>query len=123
MFLRFNLFTILWALVILVLILLPSRELPQIEEETLLGFDKLIHGGVFLILVFLMIVGFKKQTIYPALRFNAVKYALFISICYSLVLEGIQLFSEGRMVDFYDGIANIAGCLSGFVLFHVVYRL
>lgn len=123
MFLRFNLLTILWAVVILVLILLPSQDLPKIEGETLISFDKLAHGGVFFILVFLMIIGFIKQSTYPKLRHSAIKYALTISICYSLVLEGAQLLSEGRMVDLYDGIANIIGCVSGFVFFCVVYRL
>ncbi len=123
MFLRYNLLTILWAIIILVLVLLPSQNLPKIDEDSLIGFDKLIHISIFLVLVFLMIVGFIKQSIYPVLRYDAVKYALIISIGYSLVLEGGQFFSEGRTVDIYDIIANTVGCTSGFALFYVIYKL
>lgn len=123
MFLRFNLPTILWAVFILVLILLPSQQLPEIENNTLISFDKLAHAFVFAVLVLLMIVGFIKQSVYPVLRNNAVSYSLYISIAYAIILEVTQLLASGRMVELYDGIANIAGCLLGFGLFYTIYRI
>lgn len=115
--------TILWAVFILILILLPSQELPEIENNSLLSLDKLAHTFVFAVLVLLMIVGFIKQSTYPVIRNNAVQYALYISIVYSVILEITQLLSSGRMVELYDGIANIVGCLLGFGIFYVIYRI
>lgn len=123
MFFRYNALTIVWAIFILILILLPSQQLPEIETYSLLSLDKLAHAFVFAVLVFLMIVGFIKQSTYPALRNNAIPYALCISMGYAIVLEITQLLSSGRMVELYDGIANIVGCGLGFGLFYAVYRI
>lgn len=123
MFFRYNLLTILWAVFILVLILLPSQQLPKVDTHALLSIDKLAHAFVFSVLVLLMIVGFTKQSTYKGLRNNAVQYALYISIGYGIILEITQLLSSGRMVELYDGIANVVGCILGFGFFYVVYRI
>lgn len=122
MFLRYNVYTIFWAVFILFLVLIPGRYLPEVNTTSFLKPDKIAHIFIFCVLVFLMIVGFVKQSTYPVLRNNAVSYALKISVVYALTLEITQLWSAGRMVDLYDGIANIVGCLLGYGLFYVVYR-
>ncbi|MCK5468582.1 MAG: VanZ family protein, partial [Cyclobacteriaceae bacterium] len=72
MFLRFNLFTFLWAGVIFLLILMPGQQMP--ETGDLFSFDKLAHLGVFCILCFLMVIGLAKQYTFPVLKRNPARY-------------------------------------------------
>ncbi|MEM9829083.1 MAG: VanZ family protein [Bacteroidota bacterium] len=121
MFWRFNLYTILWMAFILILIILPGQHMPQ-TGTTLLSVDKLVHTGIFAVLALLMTIGFSKQRTYHWLHNKAAFYALIISIGYASVLEGTQLFSEGRVVDIYDAIANTVGCFVGYGVFFAIYR-
>ncbi|MEQ9441610.1 MAG: VanZ family protein [Cyclobacteriaceae bacterium] len=121
MFWRFNLYTLVWMLIVLTLILLPGQQMPQLGT-TLFSADKFAHMLVFAILALLMIIGFAKQTTYPGLRNKAAHYALIIAIAYASILEGSQIFSEGRTIDAYDAIANTIGCCAGYGLFFVLYK-
>jgi VanZ family protein len=122
MFLRYNLYTIIWALVIFCLILLPGQQMPKLSSS-FISIDKLAHAFVFMVLVFLMIVGFRKQYRFPAFRTKATTYALLISGAYALILEFMQFFSSARTVDIQDALANLTGCLLGYLIFWLVYKL
>ena len=121
MFLRFNLFTILWAGVIFLLILMPGQQMPDLGD--LFSFDKLAHLGVFCVLCFFMIVGFTKQYSIPRLKKNPVTYSLIISASYASVLELGQSIIPDRYANFYDMAFNLTGVLLGYILFLLVYKL
>ena len=121
MFLKYNLYTIVWAIVIFILVLIPGAQMAK--ADVIFSFDKIAHGFVFCVLVFLMIIGFTKQHTFASLRSGSVKYALLVSIAYALMLEAGQLLVSGRMVELYDATANVSGCLLGYGLFYVVYKL
>ncbi|MEM9982382.1 MAG: VanZ family protein, partial [Bacteroidota bacterium] len=114
MFLKYNLFTLLWASLIAIATLLPGKQIPQINYS-----DKLVHMMIFAVLTLLMIVGFIKQNTFAFLRFNAVKVALVISICYGAGLEAAQQLIPGRHFDWFDFAANVTGTLLGWLFFYV----
>lgn len=120
MFLRYNLFTFIWAGIIFLLILMPGQQFP--EMGNLFSFDKLAHLGVFAVLSFLMIVGFTKQSKYLNLRRNAIKYSMVISLLYALVLESVQAIVPDRYANFYDMAFNTLGVISGYLFFILVYK-
>ena len=120
MFLRFNLFTFLWAGVIFLLILMPGQQMPEIGD--IFSFDKLAHLGVFSILSFLMIIGFTKQYTFSGLKKNPVRYSLIISSAYASVLELGQSFIPDRYANFYDMTFNLTGVFLGYVLFLLIYK-
>lgn len=120
MFFRFNLFTFLWAGVILLLILMPGQQMP--ETGDLVSFDKLAHLGVFCILSFLMIVGFSKQNAYPKLKRRPIKNALIISMVYGSILELGQSIIPDRYANYYDMTFNLIGVLVGGLLFLLIYK-
>lgn len=121
MFLRFNLFTFLWAGIIFLLILIPGRQMPEMGD--LFSFDKLAHLGVFSILSFLMIIGFTKQYTFPKLKRNPARYSLTISVVYASFLELVQSIIPGRYANFYDMTFNLGGVLFGFVVYLLIYKL
>jgi VanZ family protein len=120
MFLRYNLFTFIWAGVIFLLILMPGQQFPELGN--LFSFDKLAHLGVFALLSFLMIIGFTKQ--YTNLNFkqNAVKYSLVISLSYALILELGQSIVPGRYANFYDMAFNTLGVMLGYLFYLLIYK-
>ena len=122
MFWRYNLFTIIWAGIIFLLILMPGQQFPP-RLGDLFSFDKIAHTGVFAILVFLMIVGFTKQNKYIRLRQNPVKYSLVISLSYASILELGQAFIPDRYANFYDMAFNLAGVVLGYFIFIIIYKL
>lgn len=121
MFLRYNLFTIIWAGIILLLILMPGQQFPELGN--LFSFDKLAHTGVFAILVLLMIIGFTKQQKFSKLREKPIKYSLLISLFYASILELSQSLIPDRYANFYDMAFNILGVLVGYIFFLLIYKL
>jgi VanZ family protein len=122
MFLRFNAFALIWALVMLYLSVTPGQQMPDTAIWNVLTFDKFAHFASYALLVFLLIVGFTKQHTYMELRFSAVKYALLTGITYGLLIEIIQWLVPGRTFELGDLLANIIGCLLGTAVFYLVYK-
>ena len=120
MFLKFNLFTIVWAGIIFLLILMPGQEMPDIGN--LFSFDKLAHLVVFGILSFLMIIGFTKQTQFLRLNRKPIKYSLIISCSYASILELGQALVPERYANFYDLGFNLAGVFIGYLIFILIYK-
>jgi hypothetical protein len=112
MFFRHTKWSMLWALVILILCGMPGRDIPHISFLELLSFDKFVHAGIFFVLTLLTIRGYSMQTRYVSLQQNAKMAAAVICIIYGGSLEIMQgtVFEE-RSADVYDFIANSFGCL------------
>jgi VanZ family protein len=123
MILRYNIFTISWAVMILFLTLTPGHAMPDLSIWDLLSFDRFAHLFVFGILVLLMTVGFTKQYTYLFLRFNAFKLSFLFSLAFSIVIELAQSAIPGRTLEINDFIANATGCLTGSLLFYLIYKV
>jgi len=123
MILRYNIFTIAWALLILGLTLTPGDAMPDLSIWDLLSFDSFAHLFVFSVLVLLMSVGLTKQYSYLFLRFNALKLSFLISLGLSFLIELLQYFIPGRSSDIIDLISDGTGCLVGTLVFYLIYKL
>ena len=119
-FLHYHFPGILWIVVILVLTCIPGTLIPQIPTYLdLFKPDKLVHLFLFLVLVFLILRGFRKQLeTVPAQRF-AVYIALNTGVFLGGLTEWLQgtTLVTGRLCSVYDFIANVAGCFLGWGLF------
>ena len=95
-----------WAIVILVLCLIPGKALPEWNWFALLDLDKLVHAAMFFILAVLLAQAFLIQGS-PA---RCILWAVIISVAYGLATEFMQgLEVLGRRTDVNDMIANSAG--------------
>jgi len=119
MVLKYNLFGILWAVVILFLSVISGGARTNIEVGFL---DKLVHLSIYGVLSFLFVVGFKKQYSWPLIKFNAGYYAVGLSITYGIVMEFIQYFIPDRGYDYQDMLANACGSIFGYILFTLIYK-
>ena len=53
-----------WMALIFAMCLVPGGSLPRVNWMSLFSIDKLVHVGMFVVLVVLLIVGFRKQLVY-----------------------------------------------------------
>ncbi len=121
MFLKFNLFTILWAAIIYLLVLMPGGDMPK--TGNVFSFDKVAHLSVFCILSFLMIIGFKKQFKYSLLNKKSVLFSLLISSIYASMLEMGQSLIPDRYANLHDMAFNLAGVLLGYGFYLMIYKI
>ena len=120
MLFRFNKFTIAWALIILVLTIVPGTSNANIESSFT---DKIVHFVLFAILSLLMIVGLSKQSVSVNLRHNAVKFGIITSVGYGIVIELIQILLPYRSFSAKDILFDALGALFGYGLFYVIYKM
>ncbi len=122
-FFKYHAFTFIWVAVILFLTLLPGQHMPTTLDWDMLSFDKLAHMGVFCLLVFLTNIGSIKQSSYKYLKRNAYSTSIGFGITYGLIIELLQSAIPGRSLEWNDLLANIIGCILGFVIFWLIYKL
>ena len=112
------LLAVVWALIILVLSILPSSSLPSLSWSDFLGADKLAHLGVYMILCFLVVWAFTNSK-YPA----KYKNGIILSSTYGVLMEVLQfLIYTGRNFEVLDIIANIIGSILGAVFFKFFFK-
>lgn len=113
-FLRFNWFPVCWAIAILIICLMPGKDLPPVH---IFQFDKLIHLLIYSILAYTMHSGWRRQTQFLSLhRFTLLKILLLTS-AYGFIVEVLQdSVTSDRQFDLYDALANTLGSFWGVVL-------
>ncbi len=103
-----------WALVIFILSSLSPARLHLPSFWDLFSLDKAAHATCYAILVFLLIVGFQKQTEIKFAFLHFRRAALVSAIIYGGLIELYQAFVlTDRNGDWFDFIANTVGCLIG----------
>lgn len=100
---------LLWALLILVLCLIPGKDLPEWGWFDLLDLDKLVHAGMFFVLALLLALAFRNAG-RPKRWLLA---AALIAIAYGIGTEIMQgLEAMGRRTDPMDMLANSVGAVA-----------
>lgn len=101
---------LLWALLILVLCLMPGGELPQWHWADLLSVDKLVHATLFFgqaLLLARLFLGHGSPQ-------RWLLWAVVVSAGYGVAVELMQgLEALGRRTDLNDAIANTVGACVG----------
>jgi len=100
---------------ILVGSVLPGSNLPKARVENL---DKVMHCILFFLFSFSAIIGFIKQSQYPKLHFDAVKYVVGIGALLAIITEVVQHFIiPRRSFDVFDILADLVGIILAFCFF------
>ncbi|MCB9170497.1 MAG: VanZ family protein [Flavobacteriales bacterium] len=107
---------VLWALLILVLCLIPGKDLPDWDWFDLFDLDKPVHFTLFGVQMVLTALAFHPQYADPAGRSKALGLAFGACVAYGGLTEVMQgALLMGRTADITDFIANTLGCLAGLV--------
>lgn len=98
------LFTTIVTVLILIVVLIPGKNLPDVNP--FFGFDKIVHIGMFATWALAVYYEFSRPNINLFLAFVS-------GISFSLFTEVLQLFVEDRSFDVYDLCADAAGLIIG----------
>ena len=110
-FLKYNLLSIAWGLLILILCLLPGKDIPSL---TIFEYDKVVHFLIYVVLAFLMYYGWKKQNAFLLLHKQTLLKILLITSAYGFLVEVLQeLLTTDRHFDIFDALANSLGAVGG----------
>lgn len=114
-----------WTLLIFILTGIPGDVFPVFPDFwDLLKPDKIIHLALFGGLVFFFFKGIARQYNYMVLRSYGTILVVMVS---SLIISGLTEYLQwkvfiNRSGNYYDLIANMVGCLLGWLAFRLVYR-
>ncbi len=101
---------IVWALFILFATIASTSTLEGLNLGKLFSYDKLIHMFLFGVLAFLLTRSALRNP--KSTRHSIAFVCCLISACYGALTEVMQgLLTTTRIFDYYDMIANMAGCL------------
>jgi VanZ family protein len=105
-----------WLLLISILFFLPGSAFPEETWLSKIYFDKLVHAGLFAVLVFLWRASFGSD------RKGFTILLLCGCFAYGLMVEFIQRdWIPNRDFDLYDVAADMAGSIIGILLW-VLYK-
>lgn len=110
MFLRYNFLSITWALIILILTLIPGKSIPEVGITDI---DKLVHAIIFGILLLLFYNWFAQQHSFELLKTHPLIFSSVFSFSYGFLIEILQNFVPGRTFSAYDVLANSIGVALG----------
>ena len=109
--LKYHLPSIAWALFILVMSLLPGKDIPDL---TIFRFDKLVHFGVYAFLGFLAYYGWVKQVQFPGLKKRTLIKIVGVITVYGFIIEVLQeTCTADRHFDILDTAMDTSGAILG----------
>ena len=112
--------SLLWAIIILVLLLLPGDKISQHKLFQIKHLDKVVHLFLFGVLQFLVLV---EGGIYPRAS-RAGMLVLLYCILFAIASELLQFIPfTGRDPTVYDFLADLAGLLCGGLILRIAYKL
>lgn len=111
---------LIWSLVILVLCLLPTKDLSKVDAFKIPHLDKIAHFGLFfLFAVFFygwLLVAFAEHK-----KWN-VLWTLLLVASYGFVIEWLQENYFSRSGDFLDWVADMIGGGFGVLLYPILHK-
>ncbi len=121
-FVRYHLFSFLWAGFILIMTMIPGHSLPEFSWNYLLSADALAHFSLYGGFVLLLAIGAAKQYKYAWQRYYPGLFAVTLAILYGLLMETLQdQFLRDRYFEIADILANITGSFAGVLIFRLLY--
>ena len=96
---------------------LPSQKLPKIPWAEKIYFDKIVHFGLFTVLICLFAYPFNKFAIANKKRLNWFFLFSIIGVVYGISIEFIQkYYIPNRSFDLFDIVADTIGCIVGYIV-------
>jgi VanZ family protein len=111
---------VIWFIVIFILLVMPNNDIPSNNFFDLIHFDKLVHGGIFGLLVWL--------TSFPFFKTNYVSLSLFIKITLGAILYGVAMefvqkyLTTDRDYDILDMVADSVGAILACIFINLIYK-
>jgi hypothetical protein len=110
---------LLWAILILVITLMPAPAVPRLGLLGRYHVDKIIHALLFAVQFLLLVRAFRMHPRSKNVRGHAVSISILITVLYGAITELLQHVSGGgRSGDPFDFLADAAGVFLATALLH-----
>lgn len=118
------LISILWALFILFLCLIPGDDINKYNRIDVPYLDKLIHFILYWILGILLVSTIRRSLLFQKKPFAAYTIVIILAVLYGGLIEILQSYSIfSREPDVYDFIANGVGVIFGFFSYFFLKKI
>lgn len=128
--LRYRIFAVIWASLVLIILLIPGGSVPSVHFWTFgLPFDKTVHGGLFFVQALLLYLAMARTspifthrppTSPPPTASSSIAWrAAAFTILYGAATELLQRTVPGRNSEWSDLLADTIGALLIPLLNHV----
>ncbi|HLN55766.1 MAG TPA: VanZ family protein [Bacteroidales bacterium] len=115
---RKNLFTILVSAGIFYLSMANSDTFEPVKLFTIPYFDKIVHFGMYFILMFTVLIEHRKNISGKRQIFAAAIFPLI----YGILIEILQSFTISRSASFFDALADFAGIAVAIVAWNIFQK-
>jgi VanZ family protein len=119
MLIRYSWPAVAWSLVILILTLIPGRNIPNVGFFQI---DKVVHFFIFGVLMILSSYGLTKVVDAKGNPVNPLLLTGLFSVGFGIMIEFLQLFVPGRSFSAADMLANSIGVGLGFLIFMLLKK-
>lgn len=100
-----------WFFIVLVLICMPGKDLPGNSFLEMINFDKMVHAGIFGLMVILFVRPIAMSNISATEKRKYYIQITIFTILWGLATEFIQKYLvTGRDFDLWDFVADAVGC-------------
>ena len=113
-------YTIIWALIILILSVLPTSDPGDIGSIP--NIDKLAHIFFYATLAYMVSRDFRYNQNKPKQLLKYFPQVLLYTLAYGIFIEFVQLLLPYRSFEFMDILANAIGASCGLVIFFLFYH-
>jgi len=109
-----------WTLTILYFCLASSKSLSAFKVP-FLGYDKVLHAGIFFTLVILWLLYYQSGIVLSKKKYAVVALIVFL---YGVLIEILQkMLTQDRHADFFDVLANSVGIVLAIFIFNIYTKI
>lgn len=109
-YLKNYIWAIVWALIMLVLLLLPSKNFEVKSVTFYEGFDKMVHCGIFFVLCIILYWEYILKSKRSVNKWTSILKIVSSTVIFAFATEAAQQYlSPTRTADVWDIVADIIG--------------
>lgn len=114
---------IVWAIIVAVLLLMPSSSFDEVSIPMFYGMDKLVHCGIFFVLTVLIYYGNSRFYMGSVNKFLSLFVVFLVAVVFAILTELGQLYlTDSRSADMWDIAANFIGIGMAAFAYLCLYR-
>ena len=108
---------VVYWIILIVLTSIPLDTMPKVGIS-----DKFNHFAAYLVLSILLYLALSFQDKFPALKTYSFIFTILIASFYGALDEIHQAFIPGRLAEWFDWLADIAGSIMGTTIIHFIRK-
>lgn len=108
---------VVYWIILIVLTSIPLDTMPKVGIS-----DKFNHFAAYLVLSVLLYLSLSFQDKYPVLKTYSFVFTILIASFYGALDEIHQAFIPGRLAEWFDWLADVAGSITGTTLIYFISK-